>query len=71
MIEIHEAMRLLVVVEQSTGATHRHLPAAAAAAGVNRQRLDRSGRQAPARTGEIHLFDPATGWQEWQADPSR
>jgi uncharacterized protein YbcC (UPF0753/DUF2309 family) len=69
MIEIHEAMRLLVVVEQSTElltAIYQRQPPL--------QELIGNGWIVLAakhpENGEIHLFDPATGWQEWHADPA-
>ncbi len=68
MVEIHEAMRLLVVVEQTvdvvTAIYQRQPPL---------QELIGNGwivlaAQHP-ETGEIDLFDPAEGWQPWQDDP--
>jgi len=69
MIEIHEPMRLLVVVEQTTALLtaiyHRQPPL---------QELIGNGWVVLAakhpENGDIHLFDPATGWQAWQADPA-
>lgn len=67
MVEIHEAMRLLVIVEQTieviTAIYQRQPPL---------QELIGNGwvvlaAQHP-ETGEIDLFDPATGWQTWHGD---
>ncbi|MBU0752587.1 MAG: DUF2309 domain-containing protein [Gammaproteobacteria bacterium] len=66
MIEIHEAMRLLVVIEQTldiiTAVYQRQPPL---------QELVGNGwvivvAKDPV-SGAIHLFDPATGWQPWQS----
>jgi uncharacterized protein YbcC (UPF0753/DUF2309 family) len=71
MIEIHEAMRLLVVVEQTTdvlSALYQRQPAL--------QELIGNGWIVLAakhpESAEIQLFDPAQGWQVWSesgADP--
>ncbi|MES9991468.1 MAG: DUF2309 domain-containing protein [Candidatus Thiodiazotropha sp.] len=67
MIEIHEAMRLLVVVEASTGMLteiyQRQPPL---------QELVGNGwvvlvAMDPQR-GDFHLFEPAQGWVPWQPD---
>jgi hypothetical protein len=64
MIEVHEAMRLLVVVEQTTElitAIYQRQPPL--------QELVGKGWVVVAAkhpdTGAIHLFDPALGWQPW------
>jgi uncharacterized protein YbcC (UPF0753/DUF2309 family) len=65
MIEIHEAMRLLVVIEQTleiiTAVYQRQPPL---------QELVGNGWVIVAakhpESGAIHLFDPARGWQAWQ-----
>ncbi len=64
MIEIHEAMRLLVVIEQTleiiTAVYQRQPPL---------QELVGNGWVIVAAknpdSGAIHLFDPAEGWQAW------
>jgi hypothetical protein len=64
MIEIHEAMRLLVVVEQTleiiTAVYQRQPPL---------QELVGNGWVTVAAmdpaTGALHLFDPASGWEPW------
>jgi hypothetical protein len=71
MIEIHEAMRLLVVVEQATevlSALYQRQPAL--------QELIGNGWIVLAakhpESAEIQLFDPVQGWQVWSesgADP--
>lgn len=65
MIEVHEAMRLLVVVEQTTElvtAIYQRQPAV--------QELVGKGWVVVAAkhpdSGEIHLFDPVAGWLPWQ-----
>jgi uncharacterized protein YbcC (UPF0753/DUF2309 family) len=65
MIEIHEAMRLLVVVEQTTevlSALYQRQPAL--------QELIGNGWIVLAakhpESGEIQLFDTAQGWQVWR-----
>ena len=64
MIEIHEAMRLLVVIEQTLEiitAVYQRQPAL--------QELVGNGWVIVAAkdpdSGAIHLFDPAAGWQAW------
>jgi hypothetical protein len=65
MIEIHEAMRLLVVVEQSTDvvtAIYQRQPAV-------RELVANRWVQLAAKdpdSARISLFDPAMGWQRWQ-----
>jgi uncharacterized protein YbcC (UPF0753/DUF2309 family) len=67
MIEIHEAMRLLVVVEQKldiiTAVYQRQPPL---------QELVGNGWVVVAAkdpdTGAIHLFDPVSGWQPWSGN---
>ena len=67
MVEIHEAMRLLVVVEQTreiVGAIYQRQPPLQELVGngwVLLAALD-------PLSGAIDLFDPATGWQPWTAD---
>ena len=67
MVEIHEAMRLLVIVEQTreiVGAIYQRQPPLQELIGngwVLLAVLD------PLR-GDIELFDPARGWQPWTAD---
>ncbi|MBO3704133.1 MAG: DUF2309 domain-containing protein [Candidatus Accumulibacter sp.] len=69
MIEIHEPMRLLVVVEQST-----ELLTAIYQRQAPLQELIGNGWVVLAakhpQTGAIHLFDPASGWLAWHADPA-
>lgn len=70
MVEIHEAMRLLVVVEQTTEvltAIYQRQGALAELVGgawIQLAALD-------PETGAIHLFEPRSGWVPWQppADP--
>ncbi|MDP1524434.1 MAG: DUF2309 domain-containing protein [Rhodocyclaceae bacterium] len=65
MIEVHEAMRLLVVIEQTleliTAVYQRQPPL---------QELVGKGWVIVAAkdpdTGFIHIFDPALGWQPWE-----
>jgi len=70
MVEIHEAMRLLVIVEQTReiiGAIYQRQPPLQELIGngwVVLAALD------PLR-GAIDLFDPATGWQPWTTDDAR
>ena len=70
MVEIHEAMRLLVIVEQTReiiGAIYQRQPPLQELIGngwVILAALD------PLR-GAIDLFDPATGWQPWTTDDAR
>lgn len=67
MIEIHEAMRLLVVVEQTldiiTAVYQRQPPL---------QELVGNGWVIVAAkdpdSGALHLFDPAEGWQPWSGN---
>jgi hypothetical protein len=65
MVEIHEAMRLLVVVEQTTDmltAIYQRQPAVAELVGgawVQLASLD-------PQTGAIARFIPGTGWVPWQ-----
>ena len=65
MVEIHEAMRLLVVVEQTTElltAIYQRQPAVAELVGgawVQLAALD-------PETGAISLYQPGTGWVPWQ-----
>jgi uncharacterized protein YbcC (UPF0753/DUF2309 family) len=69
MVEIHEAMRLLVVVEQSTEiltAIYERQSAVAELVGgawIQLAALD-------PETGAIHLFRPGTGWVPWQPPPT-
>nr|AEI30365.1 hypothetical protein LDC_03472 [uncultured microorganism] len=64
MVEIHEAMRLLVVVEQTTElltAIYARQPAVAELVGgawIQLAALD-------PQTGAIHLFRPGVGWIPW------
>jgi uncharacterized protein YbcC (UPF0753/DUF2309 family) len=67
MIEIHEAMRLLVVVEQTTevlGVLYQRQPAL--------QELIGNGWIVLAakhpESAEIQLFDPVQGWQVWNGN---
>ncbi|MDI6746458.1 MAG: DUF2309 domain-containing protein [Rhodocyclaceae bacterium] len=68
MIEVHEAMRLLVVIEQTldiiTAVYQRQPPL---------QELVGNGWVIVAakdpETGAIHQFDPASGWLPWHGDP--
>jgi len=65
MIEIHEAMRLLVVVEAKTGvvtAIYRRQPPLQELIGKGWIVVAAKDPDAPA----IHLFDPARGWLPWQ-----
>ncbi|MBO3717062.1 MAG: DUF2309 family protein [Candidatus Accumulibacter sp.] len=67
MVEVHEPMRLLVIVEQTleivTAVYQRQPPL---------QELIGNGWILLAakhpETATIHLFDPASGWQLWNAD---
>lgn len=67
MVEIHEAMRLLLVVEQAPaviGALYARQSALQRLVGngwVRLAALDPS-------TGGLHCFDPAQGWQPWPVD---
>lgn len=64
MVEVHEAMRLLVVVEQSITiltAIYERQPAVAQLVGggwIQLAALD-------PESGEIHLFRPGIGWVHW------
>ncbi|MEF8703887.1 MAG: DUF2309 domain-containing protein [Candidatus Accumulibacter sp. UW26] len=67
MVEVHEPMRLLVIVEQTQqviGAIYQRQPAL--------QELVGNGWVILAachpETGAIDLFRPATGWQPWRAE---
>lgn len=65
MIEIHEAMRLLVVVEQTReviGAIYARQPSLQELIGNGWIVLAAQDPQSAA----LHLFDPARGWQAWQ-----
>ena len=65
MIEIHEAMRLLVVVEQRTDivtAIYRRHPVLREMIGNGWVVVAAKDPDAPA----IHLFDPARGWLPWR-----
>ena len=69
MTEVHEAMRLLVVVEQSReviAAIYHRQPALRELVGGRWLVLAAKDPATPA----IHLFDPETGWQPWQAGPA-
>lgn len=64
MIEIHEAMRLLVVVEQTSellGAIYQRQPALQALIGNGWIVLAAKHPE----SAEIQLFDPLHGWQRW------
>jgi uncharacterized protein YbcC (UPF0753/DUF2309 family) len=66
MIEIHEPMRLLLVVEQTTDlltAIYRRQPPLREIVGNGWVQL---ASKDPA-SGAIHLFDPDRGWLPWQA----
>jgi uncharacterized protein YbcC (UPF0753/DUF2309 family) len=70
MIEIHEAMRLLVVVEQTTellGAIYHRQPALQELIGNGWVVLAAKHPQ----SAEIQLFDPVRGWQPWRADANQ
>jgi hypothetical protein len=65
MVEIHEPMRLLVIVEQTleiVSAIYQRQPALQELIGNGWIVLAAKHPQ----TGAIHLFAPATGWQDWQ-----
>jgi uncharacterized protein YbcC (UPF0753/DUF2309 family) len=65
MVEIHEPMRLLVIVEQTleiVNAIYQRQPALQELIGNGWIVLAAKHPQ----TGAIHLFAPATGWQDWQ-----
>jgi uncharacterized protein YbcC (UPF0753/DUF2309 family) len=64
MVEVHEAMRLLVVVEQRldiVSAIYQRQPALQELIGNGWVVLAAKHPQ----SGAIHLFDPARGWQAW------
>lgn len=65
MIEVHEAMRLLVVVEQTldviTAVYQRQPPLQEL---VGKRWVNLAAKDPD--TGAIHLFDPAKGWLPWQ-----
>lgn len=70
MIEIHEAMRLLVVVEQTTelvSAIYQRQPALQELVGKGWVVLAAKHPEA----AEIALFDPANGWQPWLHAPAQ
>ena len=65
MIEIHEAMRLLVVIEQKTEVIttlYQRQPALQELVGNAWVIIAAKDPDSPA----IHLFDPKQGWQLWQ-----
>ncbi len=67
MIEIHEAMRLLVVVEHKLDvltAIYQRQPALQELIGNGWVVVAAKDPDSP----DIHLFDPARGWVAWQAD---
>ncbi|MEF8730777.1 MAG: putative inorganic carbon transporter subunit DabA [Candidatus Accumulibacter meliphilus] len=69
MIEIHEPMRLLVVVEQTTElltSIYQRQPPMQELVGNGWVVLAAKHPQ----SGAIHLFDPASGWQAWHPDPT-
>ena len=69
MVEIHEAMRLLVVVEQSTDvltAIYRRQPAVAELVGGDWIQL----ASLDPKTGAIQRFRPGTGWVPWGPPPA-
>ena len=64
MVEVHEAMRLLVVVEQHleiVSAIYQRQPPLQELIGNRWVVLAAKHPQ----SGAIHLFDPASGWQHW------
>jgi len=64
MVEVHEAMRLLVVVEQQleiVSAIYQRQPPLQELIGNRWVVLAAKHPQ----SGAIHLFDPASGWQPW------
>jgi uncharacterized protein YbcC (UPF0753/DUF2309 family) len=66
MIEIHEAMRLLVVVEATTetlSMIYQRQPPLQELVGNAWVQLVAMDPQ----SGEMHLFDPSQGWLPWQA----
>jgi hypothetical protein len=67
MIEIHEAMRLLVVVEAKTDivtALYQRQPPLQELIGLGWIVVAAKDPDSPA----IHLFDPARGWLPWQGE---
>lgn len=67
IIEIHEPMRLLVVVEQTTElltAIYQRQPPMQELVGKGWVVLAAKHPQ----SGAIHLSDPASGWQPWHAN---
>ncbi|MBL8397294.1 MAG: DUF2309 domain-containing protein [Candidatus Accumulibacter sp.] len=69
MIEIHEAMRLLVVVEQTpavVGAIYQRQPPLQELIGNGWIVLATQDPESAA----LHLFDPAQGWQPWHDQAS-
>jgi len=67
MIEIHEAMRLLVVVEQGLDiitAVYRRQPPLQELVGNGWVILSAKDPE----SGAIHLFDPANGWAPWSGN---
>ena len=67
MIEIHEAMRLLVVVEAGTeilGKIYQRQPPLQELVGNAWVQLV----SLHPESGEMHLFDPQRGWLPWQAE---
>jgi uncharacterized protein YbcC (UPF0753/DUF2309 family) len=67
MIEIHEAMRLLVVIEHSLEvitAIYQRQPVLQELVGGGWVTVAAKDPDSPA----IHLFDPARGWLPWQGD---
>ncbi len=69
MVEIHEAMRLLVIVEQTTdivSAIYQRQPPLQELIGNGWIVLAAKHPQ----TGVIDLFDVTTGWQRWRDEPA-
>ncbi|MBK7953878.1 MAG: DUF2309 domain-containing protein [Candidatus Accumulibacter sp.] len=69
MVEVHEAMRLLVIVEQATdivSAIYQRQPPLQELIGNGWIVLAAKHPQ----TGVIDLFDATTGWQPWHAGPA-
>jgi uncharacterized protein YbcC (UPF0753/DUF2309 family) len=68
MVEIHEAMRLLVVVEASIdilGAIYQRQPPL-------QELIGKGWLQLAAKEPDssvIHLFHPSRGWQRWEGEP--
>jgi hypothetical protein len=70
MIEVHEAMRLLVVVEQKTDvvtAIYQRQPPLQELVGNGWVQLAAKDPDSPA----IHRFVPGTGWVQWQPPAAR